>query len=127
MSVGVEWIVDATGCQAEALRDVVVVTRLMEQVIRELDLRVVGDGQRHKFGGEGGVTALYLLSESHLACHTYPELGVLTINLYCCKARKEWPWREALGRAVGATTVTVRSITRALGVPIRDPEEPRER
>ena len=39
----------------------------------------------HKFGGEGGVTGLIMLTESHLACHTYPEYQTATFNLYCCR------------------------------------------
>ncbi len=49
-------------------------------MIAALGLAVVGAPQVHHFGGPGGVTALYLLSESHLACHTYPELLVALIG-----------------------------------------------
>jgi S-adenosylmethionine decarboxylase len=55
-----------------------------------------------------------LLSESHLACHTYPEYGLATINLYCCRARPEWRWAEALGETLGATNVRVRTIERTV-------------
>jgi len=112
MSVGAEWIVDAEGCAPEALADAALVTALMARVIRELELRVVGDPQVHTFGGPGGVTALYLLTESHLACHTYPERGVATVNLFCCRPRPEWPWAERLRGALGATHVTVRKVPR---------------
>jgi S-adenosylmethionine decarboxylase len=57
-----------------------------------------------------------MLSESHLACHTYPEHGVLAMNLYCCRPRPEWPWRERLAELVGATRVDVRVCERAAGV-----------
>ena len=56
-------------------------------------------------------------SESHLACHTYPEFGVATFNLYCCRARPEWPWRGRLREALGATQVTVRALPRGGGEP----------
>ncbi len=112
MSVGTEWIVDAHGCRAEALRDLALVRALLERVLVRLELRAVGEGHWHAFGGEGGVTGIYLLTESHLSCHTYPEHGVMTINLYCCRARPEFPWREELARAVGATEVVVRVVAR---------------
>jgi S-adenosylmethionine decarboxylase len=109
--VGVEWLVDAHGCSPEALRDADAVKRLLERVILELDLRVVGPCSFHAFnaqdGSPAGVTALYLLQESHLTCHTYPELGVATFNLYCCKSRREWPWQTELGAALGSTRVRV--------------------
>lgn len=110
--VGTEWLVDAHGCRAETLRDLAAVRALLETILVRLELRVVGDGMWHAFGGEGGVTGLYLLTESHLAVHTYPETGTATINLYCCRARSPFPWEEELARALGATRVTVRSVRR---------------
>jgi S-adenosylmethionine decarboxylase len=112
MEVGVEWIVDATGCDAAALKDLVRVQGVLTRVIHELRLRVVGDGMAHVFGGNGGVTTLYMLTESHLTCHTYPEAGVATFNLYCCRARPEWAWSLALTEALGAKHVTVKQVTR---------------
>jgi S-adenosylmethionine decarboxylase len=112
MTVGIEWLIDAEGCRAEWLRDVRVLRRVCEQIIASLDLHVVGEGLWHQFPPPGGVTGLVLLTESHLACHTYPESGVATFNLYCCRARPRWPWSEKLRALLGATRVTVRSTTR---------------
>ena len=113
-NVGTEWMVDARGCEAARLADLDRMRGLCEQVIRELDLKVIGDGQWHQFPAPGGVTGLYLLTESHLACHTYPELGVATFNLYCCRPRPRWPWEARLQEALGATGVTVKQIVRSL-------------
>lgn len=108
-------MIDARGCQAAHLADLDRMRRLCERIIRELDLKVIGDGQWHQFPGPGGVTGLYLLSESHLACHTYPELGVATFNLYCCRPRPRWPWEAGLQEMLDASSVTVRFITRSAG------------
>jgi S-adenosylmethionine decarboxylase len=124
MGVGVEWVVDAEGCDARALQDASRVTAVMDRAIRELELRVVGEGHVHTFGGAGGVTALYLLTESHLACHTYPELGVATVNLYCCRVRPEWPWRERLAEMLGAAQVTVRKVARGAENSVPHPSSP---
>ena len=86
---------------------------LLEKVLARLDLHVIGDGQWHAFGGEGGVTGLYLLTESHLSIHTYPEHRVATLNLYCCRPRPDFPWEKELATALGATKVTVRVVDRA--------------
>jgi S-adenosylmethionine decarboxylase len=113
MPVGIEWIIDASGCRPDALRDAEGLRSLCEAVLRGLDLKVVGQGLWHHFPGPGaGLTGLYLLTESHLACHTYPENGLATFNLYCCRARPRWPWEEALTRALGARSVEVRSLAR---------------
>ena len=58
------------------------------------------------------MTGLFLLTESHLACHTYPETGIATFNLYCCRTRPRWPWQEKLRTLLGAARVTVRSTPR---------------
>jgi S-adenosylmethionine decarboxylase len=113
MNVGTEWMIDARGCGAEQLADLAAVRALCERIIRELDLKVIGDGQWYQFPAPGGVTGLYLLSESHLACHTYPELGVATFNLYCCRPRPRWPWEARLQETLGAARVIVRFITRS--------------
>jgi len=112
MTVGTEWLVDAHGCRAEALRDLTLVRGLLETILTRLELRVVGEGAWHKFGGEGGVTGVYLLTESHLSVHTYPEHQVATLNLYCCRPRPDFPWNDELERALGATRVDVRIIER---------------
>ncbi|KGQ23388.1 adenosylmethionine decarboxylase [Gallibacterium anatis] len=39
----------------------------------------------HKFTTKGeGVTGIFLLSESHLSYHTYPEKNYLSIDIYTC-------------------------------------------
>ncbi len=110
--VGTEWLVDASNCDPEALRDVGRLRAVFERAVAELDLRVVGQPLWHKFPEPGGVTGLALLSESHLACHTYPEFATATFNLYCCRARPRWNWEEVLRETLGATRVVVHVVER---------------
>ena len=112
MTIGTEWVVDASGCRPDALRDLTTLRRVCDRIIAELDLRVVGAAHWHQFPGAAGVTGLFLLTESHLACHTYPEVSVATFNLYCCRTRPAWPWNERLRELLGADRVTVRRIVR---------------
>jgi S-adenosylmethionine decarboxylase len=112
MNVGAEWMVDALACSPERLSDVQTLQEICRQIINELDLQVVGEPLWHQFPEPSGVTGLYLLTESHLACHTYPETSIATFNLYCCKARPEWPWQERLHAWLGAERVIVRYAER---------------
>ena len=112
MTTGLETIVDATGCSAGALSDLTVLRGLCERIVGDLELQVVGKPQWHAFPGPGGVTGLYLLSESHLACHTYPEFGLATFNLYCCRERVAWDWRRWLQQILGAERIEVRIVPR---------------
>jgi S-adenosylmethionine decarboxylase len=112
MIVGTEWLVDANGCDPEALRNVALLDAVFQRAIRELRLQVVGEIVWHQFPSPGGVTGMALLSESHLTCHTYPEHRLATINLYCCRARPEWPWATHLRELLGASEVSVRAVKR---------------
>jgi S-adenosylmethionine decarboxylase len=109
---GTEWVVDAHGCDPQALRSRAVLDALFRQVVEELDLRPAGDAVWREFPGEGGITGLLLLTESHLACHTFPERGFAAFNLYCCRPREEWPWPERLRAVLHAQQVSVRRLAR---------------
>ena len=113
MNVGAEWLIDATGCDAPALASVEALRALFTRVVAELDLHPVHEPQFHVFPAPGGVTGFVMLTESHLACHTYPEHGVATFNLYCCRPRPEWQWRERLAEMLGAMDVRVQTVERA--------------
>jgi S-adenosylmethionine decarboxylase len=104
--------VDAHGCSAALLRSRDSLERVFAAVVEELGLHPVAAPVWHEFPGPGGVTGLLLLSESHLACHTFPESGFAAFNLYCCRPRPEWAWGERLRELVGAQRVVVRLLER---------------
>jgi S-adenosylmethionine decarboxylase len=114
MNIGSEWLVEATGCDPRALASLATIGDLLARIIGELDLHPLGDPALHAFPDPGGITGLVMLTESHLACHTYPEHGVATLNLYCCRERAEWPWEERLREMLGAEAVHVRRVARAV-------------
>ena len=95
MIVGTEWLVEAAGCSSEALRDETALRSVFSRSSTTSDLKTINEVW-HKFEGEGGVTGLVALTESHLTCHTYPEHAIATFNLYCCRSRPEWDWEENL-------------------------------
>ena len=62
--------------RADALR------KLCLEAVRATGLTVVGDSF-HQFEPQG-VTGTVLLAESHLAIHTWPEYGFVTVDVYVC-------------------------------------------
>lgn len=109
---GTEWIVDAIGCDAALLADLFAIRAVCDDVVERLSLHVVGQPLWHQFPTPGGVTGLYLLSESHLACHTFPEHGLATFNLYCCRRRANCDWPRLLHDGLGASDIRVREVAR---------------
>ena len=114
MTLGTEWLIDASGCDREALADLDRLRAVFQRVIHDLDLNVLGEIAWHQFDHPGGVSGLALLSESHLACHTYPEFRAATFNLYCCRERTSWSWETILKEMLGATEVNVRVFERMI-------------
>jgi S-adenosylmethionine decarboxylase len=113
---GVEWLVEAHGCPVERLRDRLLLESLFGRLIRDLDLHPCADAQWRQFDHTGGITGLVMLAESHLACHSFPEFGVLCLNVFCCRPRAEWDFAHHLPEVVGARSVVVRRIERAYQV-----------
>lgn len=109
---GIEYVIDAHGCGRDPLRSLVEMQRLFAQIVSELDLRPVAEPVWHVFAGEGGVTGVVVLAESHLTIHTYPERNLATLNLYCCRPAAAWPWESRLRERLGARSVTVRTLRR---------------
>ena len=51
--------------------------------VAEAGLTPVGE-LFHRFADGPGITGVVLLAESHLAVHTWPELGAVTLDVYVC-------------------------------------------
>jgi S-adenosylmethionine decarboxylase len=109
---GIEWIVEAHGCASAALTDLRALQSLFERIIRDLNLRPIGETHWHRFPQTGGITGLCLLAESHLAVHTFPEFGSLCLNVFCCVPRAEWDFSGMLREMMTATSVQVRRVSR---------------
>jgi S-adenosylmethionine decarboxylase len=118
-TIGCEWIVDVFDCIPQRLRELSTLKGLCDSIVYDLQLGVIGKPQWHLFPGEGGVTGLYLLSESHLACHTYPEFGMATFNLVCCRELAEWPFEKKFQEVLGAVYYESMFLPRGLRSEVR--------
>lgn len=109
---GALWAIEAMGCDPSRLRSREALELLFADIVAALRLHPVAPAAWHQFPGGGGLTGFLLLSESHLAVHTFPEHGSLCLDLFCCRPRPEWDWAGSLRRHVGATDTRVRSLAR---------------
>lgn len=85
---GLHLTADASGCPtgAAALREPPALRTLCLAAVAEAGLTPVGE-LFHRFDGQvggGGVTGVVLLAESHLAVHTWPESGLVTLDVFVC-------------------------------------------
>jgi S-adenosylmethionine decarboxylase len=109
---GLEWIVEAHGCNPAALSDQRRLERLFGALVAELDLHPLGKTNWHQFPNTGGITGVSLLSESHITCHTFPEYGSLCLNIFCCRPRTGIDFEALLQQELGAARVSVRKVDR---------------
>jgi len=109
---GIEWLVEAFGCIASRLRDPAVLSELFRDIVAEMRLKPLGEPTWHRFPSPGGVTGMWLLSESHLTIHSFPEFESACLNLFCCRERAALDWQSRLATRLGATRVQVNELRR---------------
>lgn len=71
----------------ESLKNMEKVKSTLNQLIKSFGLTEVGTFY-YEFPG-GGFTGVVSLIESHIAVHTWPELGALTLDVYLCNYTKD--------------------------------------
>ena len=109
-------------CQARLLLSVDALRELCLAVCTSPGLTPVGQ-VFHQFGTDSepaGATGAVILAESHLAVHTWPELGAVTLDLYVCNFSQDnrAAARTACDRLIAAFApqqVTLREVERGSG------------
>jgi len=85
--VGCTHLCTVFGISTEILADHVLLDKLCKEALMHDGFGIL-DKVSHKFSPQG-YTTVFLLAESHLALHTYPEFGSLTITLYSCRGPED--------------------------------------
>jgi len=61
----------------------------VEEIVNATGLSAVGS-LFHQFEGEGGVTGVVVLAESHVSVHTWPERdGFVNIDVFVCNVTQD--------------------------------------
>tara|TARA_B100000900_G_C20319855_1_gene609673 strand:- start:43 stop:387 length:345 start_codon:yes stop_codon:yes gene_type:complete len=79
---GIHFIIDFDKLPFKFLNNMDKLEKILERVIKISKTKIISF-KKHKFKPQG-LTGIYLLSESHLSFHTWPELGSISIDLYTC-------------------------------------------
>jgi S-adenosylmethionine decarboxylase proenzyme len=81
-ALGCQMLVEAYGCDAALLDDVESIARHMIDAAIAARATVIGH-RFHRFAPHG-VSGVVVISESHLAIHTWPEHGYAALDLFTC-------------------------------------------
>ena len=87
--IGTHWLADLFGVAAEKLRDAEGLNALLRESATRSGLHALAEPAvipfgAHASGGHAGVTGFIVLAESHIAFHSYPELGYLAVDVFTC-------------------------------------------
>jgi S-adenosylmethionine decarboxylase proenzyme len=84
MSSGKHLICDIKNIQNELLiHDLDGLRNLLDSICKKYEFNILNK-VHHEFTPQG-ITLLYLLSESHISIHTFPEKKYIAMDVYTCK------------------------------------------
>lgn len=81
-ALGRHVLAEFQGCPFEILNDIKKIEQLMVKAALEAGAEV-REFVFHKFSPQG-VSGVVVISESHLAIHTWPELGYAAVDVFTC-------------------------------------------
>lgn len=112
-SLGRHILAEISGCSFEILNDMAMVEEIMINAALEAGAEI-REFVFHKFSPQG-VSGVVVISESHLAIHTWPELGYAAVDVFTC-GEKVNPWDacDYLAERFQATHVDAREIKRGI-------------
>lgn len=112
--LGQHVLIDGWRASAAVLDDADGVATAVEQAVQAADSTLVNLCV-HRFNPHG-VTVVATLAESHLAVHTWPELGYFAADLFFCGRGDPRRAVDSLAEALGAGDVRIRTVARGVGL-----------
>lgn len=81
-TIGRHFIVEASRCNPDVLNDIDRIESILVEAARQANATVVTSTFHHFY--PQGVSGVVVVSESHLAIHTWPEKGYAALDIYTC-------------------------------------------
>jgi len=112
-ALGRHILAEVFGCDPGVLNNFEEVERIMVQAALEAGAEV-REVAFHRFSPQG-VSGVVIISESHLAVHTWPELGYAALDVFTCGDRVD-PWQacENVVERFGAASMTASETLRGI-------------
>lgn len=79
----------AYDCERNKLKDEGFLRNLVVDAVKVAGANLIDVKLWRVEGEKGGVSVIALVSESHIAIHTWPEYGYATIDVYTCGERTD--------------------------------------
>jgi S-adenosylmethionine decarboxylase proenzyme len=90
MSIGTHYIADLYDFKNDVFKEYLSIENyhlfhdMIKISLRKNGMTLLNDMIHHFDGFDGAVTSLYLLSESHLSFHSWPEKNYLAVDIFTC-------------------------------------------
>lgn len=75
------------GCPKDILNDPKAVQEILDRITKVVNMTFI-KGASHRFSPQG-VSVVYLLAESHIAVHTWPEFGIADLEIVTCNPESD--------------------------------------
>ena len=85
-SLGRHYFINITNVPENMINDHKLFKSKCSELLEEFQMKILGVNE-HEFQPHG-YTLLYLLSESHLSLHSWPEYNTLKMDLFTCSSKK---------------------------------------
>jgi len=79
---GKHFVASYLDCDPKALGDLTGLLEAMDEAVKSSGASILN--RTYHIFPPNGLTAVYLLSESHASIHTYPEFGACFVDLFTC-------------------------------------------
>lgn len=112
-ALGRHVLAEVHGCNPETLNDLQKVEHIMVSAALAAGAEV-REVAFHKFSPQG-VSGVVVISESHLAIHTWPELGYAAVDVFTCGDHVD-PWDACRHICEGFGAQSVEAIEQKRGV-----------
>ncbi len=106
-------LAEVYGCEFGVLNDLDRIREVMVNAALSAGAEVI-ETTFHRFSPQG-ISGVVVISESHLAIHTWPELGYAALDVFTCGSDVDpWVAMEAIIEEFGATSVTATEVKRGV-------------
>ena len=108
--LGNHWIVQYSGCTKKGnskklvIDDAVAMEKILRDVAKKVKATIL-HSYKHEFIPQG-VTAVVIISESHLSVHTWPEWNMAAFDFFTCNKNMDGEFVVGeIGKLIGASKI----------------------